>query len=175
LEQQRKKEQAVALVAEVRRQEDLSSTNDINLMSDHLDKLSRLSGSSGGFEGEMMRRRLREADHGKWEAAETRLAELRQEAMDLVTPVLRRLLVSYSESLAQAALEAEARLEVNGLPIRAGNEWILHQDAICRALWSCRIKIERTLFEIQPINAVGAVQFFLCSPEREPQTPFNWP
>jgi hypothetical protein len=171
----KEKEQAVALVASYRTQEAISSENDINLMSDHLDKLSRLSGSSGGFEGEMMRRRLRAADHSKWEAAETRLAQLRQEAMDLITPVLRRLLVSYSESLAQAALEAEARLEANGLPLRSANLWTLHEDAVCRALWSCRVKVEKALFELHPLSAVGAVQFFLCSPEREPQTPFNWP
>jgi hypothetical protein len=48
---------------------------------------------------------------------QTKLTQLGQEAMDLVTPVLRRLLVSYSESVAQAAVEAEARLEANGLPL----------------------------------------------------------
>jgi hypothetical protein len=89
-----KKEQAVALVAAYRAQEEIASVNDINSMSEHLDKLSHVCRSSGGLEGEMMRRRLREADHGKWEASQTPLAELRQEAMDLITPVLRRLLVS---------------------------------------------------------------------------------
>jgi hypothetical protein len=97
-------------------------------MSEHLDKLSHMSRNAGGVEGEMMRRRIRAADHGKWEAAQTRLTELQQEAMDLITPVLRRLLVSYSESLALAALDAEARLEANGLQIRNGNSWVLHED-----------------------------------------------
>jgi hypothetical protein len=87
-------------------------------MSDELDKLGRMSRSAGGIEGEMIRRRIRAADHGTWEAPQTRLAQLRQDAMDLITPVLRRLLVSYSESLAQAAVETEARLEANGLPFR---------------------------------------------------------
>ena len=118
--------------------------------------------------------RMSKADREKYNEAQTKLAGLRQEAMDLVAPVLRRLLVSYSESLAQAALEAEARLEANGLPIRNGNEWVLHQDAICRALLSCRVKVEKPLFELQPLGAVGAVQFFLCSAEQEPHTPFSW-
>ena len=120
----------------------------------------------------MKRRAIRAADHSKWEAAQTRLAELRQEAIELVAPVLRRVLVSYSESLAQAALEAEARLEANGLPLRNGNEWVLHEDAVCRALLSCRVKVEKALFELQPLSAVGAVQFLLTNEEG---TPFNWP
>jgi hypothetical protein len=141
-------------------------------MSEKLDRLSRISGNAGGVPGEMLRRRIRAADHSKWEAAETKLAELRQDAMDLVAPVLRRVLVSFSESLAQAALEAEARLEANGLPIRSGNQWVLHQDAICMALLSCRVKVEKALFELQPLSAVGVVQFFLTNEEH---TPFNWP
>ena len=169
-EQERNK--AAELVAEYRRQEDLSSTNDINGMSQNLDKLTRVSNNAGGVEGEMLRAEIGAADHARFVGAQDKLAQLRQEALDLIVPVLRRVLVSYSESLAQAAVDAEARLEANGLPLRAGNEWTLHDDAICRALWSCRIKIERTLFEIQPINAVGATQFLLTSEE---STPFNWP
>jgi hypothetical protein len=69
-------------------------------------------------------------------------------------------------------VEAEATLEANGLPIRNGNEWVLHQDAICRALLSCRVKVEKALFELHPLSAVGAVQFFLTNEEH---TPFNWP
>ena len=92
--------------------------------------------------------------------------------MGLITPALRRLLVSYSESLAQAALEAEARLGVNGLPLRSGNSGTLHEDAVCRALWSWRIKVEKRLVAIEPNSAVGAVQFFLTNEEH---TPFNWP
>ena len=42
----------------------------------------------------------------------------------------------------------------------------------CRALWSCRVKIEKTLVAIEPSNGVGAVQFFLTN---EAHTPFNWP
>ena len=170
---EKEREQAVALVAEYRRQEEISSANDIAGMSDELDKLGRMSKNAhGGVEGEMRRRAISAADHGKWEAAQTTLAELRQEAMGLIAPVLRRVLVSYSESLAQAALEAEARLEANGLPLRSGNLWTLHEDVVCRALLSCRVKVEKVLFELQPHSAVGACQFFLTGEER---TPFNWP
>ena len=142
-------------------------------MTDELERLGRMSRNAhGGVDGEMKRRAIRAADSEKYNAAQTRLAELRQEAMDLVTPVLRRLLGSYSESLAQAALAAEASLEANGLPIRNSNQWVLHQDAICMALLSCRVKVEKALFELQPRSAVSAVQFFLTNEER---TPFNWP
>jgi hypothetical protein len=177
----KEREQAVELIAEVRRQEEISRVNDIAGMSDELAKLSRESQNAiGGVEGEMKRRAIRAADPGKYEAAQARLAQLRQEALDLVTPVLRRVLVDYSESLAEAAVAAEARLEANGLPIRDHSKvtinspnadtWVLHDDAVCRALWSCRVKIEKTLLAIEPNNAVGACQFFLCSEEQEPST-----
>jgi len=102
-------------------------------MSNELDKLGRISrNAAGGVSGELLHRRIREVDPDKYYAAETKLAELRQEAMELITPVLRRLLVSYRESFAQAAVEAEARLEANRLPLRNGNSWVLHEDAVCR-------------------------------------------
>jgi hypothetical protein len=73
-------------------------------MSNSFDKLTRFwRNAAGGVEGEMMRRSMSKADPEKYNEAQTKLAGLRQEAMDLVAPVLRRLLVSYSESLAQAA------------------------------------------------------------------------
>jgi hypothetical protein len=164
----KEKEQAVALVAEYPRNEELYRDHDISAMAEILAK----PGHDRGFDGEMLRRKMGQADHSIFLAAEAKLAEKRQEAMDLVAPVIRRVLVSYSESLAQAALEAEARLEANGLPLRAGNQWVLHEDAVCRALLSCRVKVEKALFELQPLYAVGAVQFFLTNEEH---TPFNWP
>ena len=103
--------------------------------------------------------------------------------MELITPVLRRVLVNYSESLAEAAVAAELRLEANVLPIRDGskvtinapnaNTWVLHEDSVCRALWSCRVKVEKVLFELQPHSAVGACQFFLTGEERIRR--LNWP
>jgi hypothetical protein len=80
-------------------------------MSNSFDKLARFSrNAAGGVEGEMMHRRMSKADSEKCNEAQTKLAELRQEAKDPIAPVLRRVLVSYSEALAQAAIEAEARL-----------------------------------------------------------------
>ena len=170
---EKKRKQAVALVAAYREQEAISEANDIDGMSNSFDKLTRFSrNAAGGVEGEMMRRRMSKADPEKYNEAQTKLAELRQEALDLIAPVLRRVLVSYSEALAQAAIEAEARLEANGLPLRNGNSWTLHEDSICRALLSCKVKVEKTLFELQPLSAVGACQFCLTT---ESSTPFNWP
>jgi hypothetical protein len=177
------REQATALIAAYRDQEEISRTHDIAGMSDELDKLGRQSQNYiGGVEGEMKRRAIRAADPAKYEEAQAKLAQLRQEALDLIAPVVRRILVNYSESLAEAAVAAEARLEANGLPIRDearaninhpnADPWILHDDAVCRALWSCRVKIERTLVALDANNAVGAVQFFLTNEEH---TPFSWP
>ncbi len=101
------REQAIALVAAYREQEEIAAVNDISGMSEALGKLASVSASAGGFEGEMMRRKIRAADPDKYVAAQTRLAELQQEAMELIAPVLRRVLVNYSESLAQAAVAAE--------------------------------------------------------------------
>jgi hypothetical protein len=175
------REQAEALIAGYREQEAIAAENDISGMSEALGRLAGMSRSAGGFEGEMMRRRIRAADPDKYNTAQVRLTDLRKEAMDLVTPVLRRVLVNYSESLAEAAVAAEARLEANGLPIRDHSKvtikspnadtWVLHDDAVCRALWSCRVKIEKTLVAIEPDNAIGAVQYFLSTEEF---TPFNW-
>ena len=135
------REQAIALVAADREQEEIAAVNDISGMSEALGKLASVSASAGGFEGEMMRRKIRAADPDKYVAAQTRLAELQQEAMELITPVLRRVLVNYSESLAEAAVAAELRLEANGLPDRDGskvtinapnaNTWVLHEDSVC--------------------------------------------
>ena len=170
---EKERQQAVALVAAYREQEAISEANDIDGMSNSFDILTRFSrNAAGGVEGEMMRRRISKADPEKCNEAQTKLAELRQEAKDLIAPVLRRVLVSYSEALAQAAIEAEARLEANGLPLRNGNSWTLHEDSICRALLSCKVKVEKALFELQPLSAVGACQFCLTT---ESSTPFNWP
>jgi hypothetical protein len=49
---------------------------------------------------------------------------------------------------------------------------VLHNDSVCRALWFRRVKAEKALVEIEPNNAVGAVQYFLSTEEF---TPFNWP
>jgi hypothetical protein len=40
----------------------------------------------GGVPGEMLRRKIREADHGKWETAQAELTKLRGEALALIEP-----------------------------------------------------------------------------------------
>ena len=74
-----------------------------------------------------------------------------------------------------SALEAEKRIESEGFAILHGESWTLHNDGVCQALWFRRVKVEKTLAEIEPGAAIGAVQFFLCSQEQEPHVPFNWP
>jgi hypothetical protein len=77
----KEREQAVTLVAAYREQEEISRVNDIGGMSDELDKLGRMSRNAhGGIEGEMKRRAIRAADPDKYNAAQTRLAQLRHYA-----------------------------------------------------------------------------------------------
>jgi hypothetical protein len=96
----------------------------------------------------MLRRQIREADHARWEAAQAELAKLRGEALALIKPFLKRLVVSLDESLNASALEAEKRIETEGFPICNGESWTLHNDGICQALWFRRVKAEKTLAEI---------------------------
>ena len=80
-------------------------------------------------------------------------------------PIFRRLIAGYDNELNQEALAAESRLDRAGLPVRSGTvECILRTDSICRALWSCRHIVERTLSELTRDSAIGATQW-LCSDE----------
>jgi hypothetical protein len=161
------RQQAVKLVQQYRSQES---------MAKELDQFARTSQNAhGGVPGEMLRRQIREADHGKYEEAQAELAKLRGEALALITPYLKRLVTSLDESLNASALEAEKRIESEGFPILNGETWTLHNDGVCQALWFRRVKVEKTLAEIERGSAIGCVQFFLCSEEQEPSTPFAWP
>jgi hypothetical protein len=73
----------------------------------------------------------------------------------------------------QAAVEAEARLEANGLPVCDVNSWTLHDDAVCRALWSCRVKVEKALFDLHPLGALALTQHCLTTEQNTPI--INWP
>jgi hypothetical protein len=170
------RQQAVKLVQQYRSQEAIAKTHDIDSMAKELDQFARTSQNThGGVPGEMLRRQIREADHGKYEEAQAELAKLRGEALALITPYLKRLVTSLDESLNASALEAEKRIESEGFPILNGETWTLHNDGVCQALWFRRVKAEKTLAEIEPGAAIGACQFFLCSEEQEPHTPFSWP
>jgi hypothetical protein len=143
-------------------------------MSKELDVLARTSQNAhGGLPGEMLRRQIREADHSVYETAQAELAKLRGEAFALIKPFLKRLVASLDESLNAAALETEKRIEAEGFSICSGESWTLHNDGVCQALWFRRVKAEKTLAEIEPHGAVGAAQFFLCSQEQKPHTPFS--
>ena len=49
---------------------------------------------------------------------------------------------------------------------------MLHNDAVCRALWSCRHVTEKTLGELQKHRGgIGSCQWFLTSEEH---VPFQW-
>jgi hypothetical protein len=80
--------------------------------------------------------------------------------------------ISLDESLNESALSAEQRIESEGFGICNGETWTLHGDGVCQALWFRRVKAEKTLAEIEPNGAIGAVQFFLTTEEH---VPFSWP
>jgi hypothetical protein len=167
---------AVKLIQEYRAQEAIAKSHDIEGMALELDQMARTSKNAhGGVPGEMLRRQIREADPAKHEEAQAELRKLRSEALALITPYQKRLVTSLDESLNASALEAEKRIEAEGFPVCSGGSWTLHDDGVCQALWFRRVKAEKTLAEIEPGSAIGAVQFFLCSQEQEPYTPFSWP
>jgi hypothetical protein len=101
------------------------------------------------------------------------LRRLRNEALGLVQTFLRRLIINLDENLSSYAATAEQRIEDEGFPILCDSEtWTLHGDGVCQALWFRRVKAEKTLAEIEPNGAIGAVQFFLTTEEH---VPFSWP
>jgi hypothetical protein len=167
------REQAVKLIQAYRSQEEIARKHDIEAMSRELDVMAKLSKNAhGGVPGEMLRRTIREADPAKWEEAQAELRKLRSEALALITPYLKRLVISLDESLNESALSAEQRIESEGFGICNGETWTLHGDGVCQALWFRRVKAEKTLAEIEPNGAIGAVQFFLTTEEH---VPFSWP
>ena len=81
-------------------------------MAADLDRLARMSSNGhGGFDGEMLRRKIREANPDTFAQAEMGLAKLRGEALALIKPFLKRLVASLDESLNELAAEAEQRIE----------------------------------------------------------------
>jgi hypothetical protein len=167
---------AVKLIQQYRAQEEIAATHDIDGISHQLDKLSRSSQTAhGGLPGEMLRRKIREANHGTYLAAEAEKAALRNEALELMKGYLKRLGQSLDESLSASAAAAERRIESEGFAICNGESWTLHSDGVCQALWHRRLKVEKVLTELEPNSAIGCVQYFLCSEEQEPHTPFSWP
>ena len=158
------------LVSFFRLQEVVSSDNNIESRTHKLNNSYRIKTMSG-VEQENLRREITKCDHEKFVAAQAKLAALRKEAFELVQPIVKRLVKSLSDELNDAALDAEQRLDRAGLPIKDGAVWMLHSDAVCRALWSCRFRAEVLLTELSPENSIATVQYFLTS---EQNTPFHW-
>ena len=156
------------LVAAYRVQESVVAVNDIDARAVALEKPHAVKGVGR----ELLRREMAACDHEKYLEACAELAKLREEALALVTPIVKRLAKSLADELNDVALTAEERLEKAGLPIRAGGVvWILHSDPLVTAIWSCRGKAEKLLTELSVENAVGAVQFFCTT---ESGVPFSW-
>jgi hypothetical protein len=156
-----------ALIERYRQQEVIVAANCIESCQDQLRSLK-------GVGLELMRREIVACDHSKWQAAHDTLAELRTEAFEqFAKPILRRLVKSLEAELNEAALAAEARLDKAGIPVRySDGTWMLHSDAICRALWSQRNIVEKTFVAIvESGNGIPAVQW-LCTDEEH--TPFQW-
>jgi hypothetical protein len=110
-------------------------------------------------------------DHSKYLEAQDKLQELRKQAFELVEQLLKRLISSLNEQLLETTVGAEQRLDEAGLPIKVGDAWVLQDDSLCRALWSCRHIAERTLSELSPDNSIGATQWLTSNEEG---APFNF-
>jgi hypothetical protein len=126
-----------------------------------------------GVEQENLRREIAAADHRKYLDAEAKLLELRKDALAMAQPLFKRLIGGLDNELNDAAFAAEQRLDRSGIPIKQGDEWTLHDDATCKALWSCRQIAEKTRVAIveNGDDGVGSVQCFLTD---EPAVPFQW-
>jgi hypothetical protein len=159
------------LIAAYRLQERISADNDVESRQHWLDKEQRLRMVTG-VELQKMRAEMVLCDNAKFLDAQAKLRELRETAFRLVEPIIRRLIQSYDSELSQVACEAEARLDRTGLPIRQGTEWMLHGDSTCRAIWSCRHSVERTLDALsEHHDGIGSAQYFCTD---EVGVPFAW-
>ena len=90
----------------------------------------------------------------------------------MVEKIFKRLIESLNSGLNETAIASEERLDRAGLPIRNGDAWMMHDDAVCRALWSCRNITDNTRIELLQLRAgIGSVQSFCTD---EPGVPFEW-
>ena len=103
----------VKLVAAYRVQESVVAVNDIDARAIAFEKPHAVRGVGA----ELLRREMAACDHDAFLAAQAELAKLRQEALALVTPIVKRLAKSLSDELNNTALVAEERLAKAGLPV----------------------------------------------------------
>lgn len=159
---------AAKIIGQYRTMEKLAAQHDIESREAQLD--NRFTGPKG-VHREALRREIAQCDHDQFLAAQERLGQLRNEALALIQPYLKRLITSIEEALSAYAIVSEQRLEAEAMPICDGNSWTLHNDGVCQTLWFRRGKVEKVLAEIEPGSAIGAVQYFMTN---EAHTPFTW-
>jgi hypothetical protein len=64
------RQKAAKIIQQFRSHEEIARKHDSESMSKELDQLARVAKSAhGGLPGELLRRQIREADHGKWQEA----------------------------------------------------------------------------------------------------------
>ena len=151
------------LISEYRRWESVAAKNDIDSRQQWLDKEGRQRTVSG-VEIETLRREMAAADHAKFLEAQDKLQELRKKALELAEQLFKRLAKDLNEQLHETTVGAEQRLAEAGLPLKVSDAWVLHDDSLCKALWSCRHITERTLSELNDNNSIGCIQW-MCSDE----------
>jgi hypothetical protein len=116
----------------------------------------------------------------KFNAAHSRLNELREEAVKLVRPIFERLVEEFDKELNAVALQRESELQAMGIPLycdrldSAGypsREFPVHADPIVTG-WQCRREcVRHSALNVDRDNAIGAVQY-LCTDESH--APFQW-
>jgi hypothetical protein len=76
-----------------------------------LARLRISKGECGAFEGERIREKIRAMSEEKFNAAHSRLNELREEATKLVRPIFERLVEAFDKELNAVALQRESELQ----------------------------------------------------------------
>jgi hypothetical protein len=165
----------VRIVAEYRQAEQTANDNDVGLA-----RARTRNPETTAFEGERIREQIRGMSEEKFNAAQSRLNELREEAAKLVRPIFERLVEAFDKELNAVALQRESELQAMGIPLYSDRvdaagypyrEFPVHADPIVTG-WQCRRECARhSALNVGRENAIGAVQF-LCT--EESHVPFQW-
>jgi hypothetical protein len=149
--------------------------NDVGLARLRINK-----GGCGAFEEERIREKIRTMSEEKFNAAHSRLNELREEAVKLVRPIFERLVEAFDKELNAVALQRESELQAMGIPLYSdrldsagypSREFPVHADPIVTG-WQCRREcVRHSALNVDGGNAIGAAQY-LCSDESP--VPFQW-
>ena len=149
--------------------------NDVSLA-----RLRISRGECGAFEQERIREKIRGMSEEKFNAAHSRLNELREESIKLARPIFERLVEVFDKELNSVALQRESELQAMGISLYSDRldsagypcrEFPVHADPIVTG-WQCRRECARQFCPtVDRATAIGAVQF-LCSDESP--IPFQW-